>query len=723
MTARTVPSRLTTALRAAEERAAPRLRDLVRRLRENARLESPRRRARWVAIALLLVLVPTLFNAAREGRTAASLELFPSDVGPYPAVRDTTYYAGLLADPELVTQMRLNARAEPAAYSRAQFRLTPRGTVMVTVHAEGSAQTTQLVNALGPQLAGATKRRVAQLAKHDATTLRARIHSGAVRAPARRKLRRRLRETERVVANPAARISLGASAPPRALGWADRLADALPGGRPPRANPVAAALAGLLIAATLWCIGLIVVPPSLVPSAGRRRTRVLGIESAASARWRVGVLDGWRGLVWLGALAVWPILTLRSIVANGVNVPFWDQWTMVSVFQAQDRGVLSFNDFWTQANEHRPLFPRAINFLLAQITSWDIRAELYVNFAVALVTFVVVLIALRRTLTDLTFAIASVVASVIFFSPVQWENWLWGFELEFFMCSLAAVGTMLGLTFVWERSRRAGMGVAVASALVGSYSFANGLLLWPVALALLLLRRRPWRMWVALGVVTWFLYLNGWYSPGGPSKTLFLERPFEYAQFVCLYVGRWFAVNTATGTLAGAALILSFVAGATYVIRERRDTELLERTSFWLGLGLFVLTTSLVTGVSRLGLGLLAASVSRYSVFSGLFAISTMVLLLAIARSERVAGRVFTERTRRAAIALVTLPLLLAALVNTRSSSREMDRWGVEKSAYAACVHGAKSAADPCLKQPDVAAPTLQFDRIRFLRSKGLAGF
>jgi hypothetical protein len=226
-----------------------------------------------------------------------------------------------------------------------------------------------------------------------------------------------------------------------------------------------------------------------------------------------------------------------------------------------------------------------------------------------------------------------------------------------------------------------------------------------------------------LGVLTWFLYLNGWQSPDGPSRSLFLERPLEYLQFVCVYMGRWFAVSDATGTLVGAVMILSFIAGATFVVRHRRDTVLLNRSEFWLGLGLFLLTTSLVTAASRMGQGLFAASVSRYSGFSGLFAISTMVLLFTIVRGEQVAGRVLTDRVRRAAIAAMALPLLLAALVNTRASSRDMDRWGVEKSAYAACVHGAHASTDACLRRPDVAPPTLQFERIKFLRSKGLAGF
>jgi hypothetical protein len=721
-----VASRLVTALRGAEDRAAPALRDLALRLKDNAQLESGRRRIAWVVIALLLVLGPVLFNLARESHIEASVEVYPADVGPYRAVRDPGYYSSLLTDPELVRQMRLNAGARYTEWRNATFRPTPRGTLTLTLGAGSRTRAQRLVNALAAQIAGATQRQLVSQVGQEVATLRAEAGHSARGTAGRRVHRIRLRRLERLAAKPTPRVVLASASPPRATGWADKVADVFPGGRPRRADPVAAGLAGLLVAATLWAIGLVLVPPVRVSGAGRpaRDLSVFGFDLRRLARAPREALVGWRGVAWLGAVAVLPILMLRSIIANGVNVPFWDEWSMVGLFQAQHNGTLGLHDFWTQANEHRPLFPRAINFLLAQGTSWDVRAENYVNFAVALLTFVVLMIVLRRVLDGVPFVAASVVASVIFFSPVQWENWLWGFELEYFICALAAVGTMYALTFVMEeRSVRTGMVIAAACAVLGSFSFANGLLLWPVGLVLLLLRGRPWRLWVVLSVLTWFVYLNGWQSFPGPSRSLFLERPLEYIQFVCLYFGRWFAVGRTTGTLAGAILILGFLVGAAYVVRHRRDAELVHRATFWLGLGLFGLTTAVVTGVSRMGFGLLAASVPRYFGFSGLFAISTMALLFAIVRSEQIAGRKLTVRMRHAAVAAVALPLLLAALVNVRAAFPLMEKWRVDRSADAACVHAVQASTDACLQRPNVARPSLQFDRIQFLRSQGLAGF
>ena len=48
-------------------------------------------------------------------------------------------------------------------------------------------------------------------------------------------------------------------------------------------------------------------------------------------------------------------------------------------------GTLCFADFFAQHNEHRILFPRLIFFGLGRLTHWNIRAELFVSWFLALV--------------------------------------------------------------------------------------------------------------------------------------------------------------------------------------------------------------------------------------------------------------------------------------------------------------------------------------------------
>jgi hypothetical protein len=428
-----------------------------------------------------------------------------------------------------------------------------------------------------------------------------------------------------------------------------------------------------------------------------------------------------RGVLWIAAVAIAPVITLVSIATNAVNVPFADEWSLVPLFQADhfDLGL-----FFAQHHEHRPLFPRAVDYVLAYMTGWDIRAELYLNFAVAVATFLALLAALRRTLDRNAFLAVSVVTSVIFFSPGQWENWLWGWQLEWFLCNLTAVGVIWALAVLVDRSPARGLRIGALAAFVGTFSLGQGLLLWPVGLALLVFRRRPWRLWALLSVATFVLYFAGWTNPGEhPSKTIFLSHPFEFLEWVCLYLGRPFAVSTNTGVAVGALLLLTFAAAATYVVRHRHDMVLVARAEFWLALGAYALGAGLLTDISREGFGLIGAAVSRYSTMAALFAIATMGTVFAVLRGEQVAGRAITAPMRRWAIVAVTAPLLLVAIVNTRHGLDSMGYWRDQKGAILTCGRHATVATDPCLNQGPLNGGPLPFDQIQYLRSKGWAGF
>jgi hypothetical protein len=426
-------------------------------------------------------------------------------------------------------------------------------------------------------------------------------------------------------------------------------------------------------------------------------------------------------------------VTLFSIAANAVNVPWWDEWAMVPLFRGAASGTLHLGAFWVPWNEHRPVFPRAFLFGLAYVTHWDTRVELYVNFALAVATFAVLVLWMRRTLDRTPFVIASIVASVVFFSLVQWENWLWGLQMEWFLSNLAAVGALWALTVTVDRSPRRGLLIGAGCALVATFSFGQGLLLWPVGLALLILRRRPWRTWAVLSVATPVVYFANWHEVAGhPSRSLFLEHPLQFADFVLRYLWRGLAVSTATGRLVGGAMLVAFLAAAAYVVARRHDAALVNRSALWLGTGLYMLGAAVITAISRLGVGVEYAAQSRYMTAGALLAIATMALLFTIARSDHIAAHPITPAVRRAAMAAVAIPLLLAAIVNSRSGSDEMDKRGMYLSAFAACTRHVQAPTDPCMDggvpRPDGAVPSPDakhklFERITFLRSKGWAGY
>jgi hypothetical protein len=219
-----------------------------------------------VAVAVLLVVGPLAFNLAREPGFKASVQLFPSAVAPYPKISDPRYYEALLADPELREQMRLNVGDRVAKYEDVTIRRGPGSDrLTVTAEADKPEKAQRFVNGLAPQIAGATRRQLGLVVQQDVDRLRVRLGRGASGA-AERSIRRRLRRLVGYGEFPPPRVLPGANAPrPRIERWADRLVDDLPGDFRARPDPAWAALAGLLVAATLWAIGLVLAPP------GRRR--------------------------------------------------------------------------------------------------------------------------------------------------------------------------------------------------------------------------------------------------------------------------------------------------------------------------------------------------------------------------------------------------------------------------------------------------------------------
>src|SRR4051794_41225248 len=85
-------------------------------LRERARSESRGRRLGWAAIALVLAVVPFVFNLERVGSYSASVDVFPRRLKGYQPVEDPAYYRSFLSDTELEDQMSLNTGARADEY-------------------------------------------------------------------------------------------------------------------------------------------------------------------------------------------------------------------------------------------------------------------------------------------------------------------------------------------------------------------------------------------------------------------------------------------------------------------------------------------------------------------------------------------------------------------------------------------------------------------------------
>jgi len=336
------------------------------------------------------------------------------------------------------------------------------------------------------------------------------------------------------------------------------------------------------------------------------------------------------------------VLLIWAVWQYAVNVPFSDQWEFVPLLDKTYHGGLTFHDLWAQHNEHRLLFPEIIMLALACLTHWDIRYELALNLLLALGIFAVLVHQVKITgrklgLGGLRWAVP--VIALITFSLAQYQNWLWGWQLQMFLNVLAALGGLVLLaneTFRWRR-----FAFAALLGIVATYSFANGLLFWPVGLCILFVAttgtkagRAALSGWTLVSVLTLVSYLYHFQKPEKhPPLNLVFKMPLDYVAYVLKYTGTlcvqygggYGAADGGFALVFGLAALVAF-GWAVGMLLRRRIADV--RTLLpYIGMSLYSLVSALMTGVGRLGFGSNEALSSRYGTMMVPFWVALVVFL------------------------------------------------------------------------------------------------
>lgn len=372
----------------------------------------------------------------------------------------------------------------------------------------------------------------------------------------------------------------------------------------------------------------------------------------------------------------------------GVNVPILDQWGLPEMFVAAREGRLRHYvlGLMFPNNEHVILVPKLIWTALAFPTGWNACAEMFVTCALALVSF----IAVERLGGDSgggARGLRSFVNAVVMFSAVQYENWLWGFQLAFLLTQTLVVVAVVvvrrtyGADFhpisEWKKFgvRRpfpylpnealAAAGLCAAASL----SSAQGLLAWGVLAPLLHfspgLRAVRWRImafWTFAATMTAVAYVS-FFANGyavAYDRSFALRHPLSaLAAFVGL-VGAPFAQGFPTpvgwsAALLGSGILLLLAVATVHAARRGLMMEIapcLALAAF--GLGFVALTT-----VGRAGVGLDAIAVtSRYLTAPALTAVATFDILRLAARNRKEAMRGYC------AVAVMAVTLSAVAVPN-----------------------------------------------------------
>jgi hypothetical protein len=281
---------------------------------------------------------------------------------------------------------------------------------------------------------------------------------------------------------------------------------------------------------------------------------------------------------WLCAAIPWVFL-MGMYTFFSLPFPYLDQWEFPLFLVKYYDGTLGFGDFWAQHNEHRLISPRLLMLAMALATDWNIYFELAVNFLLGSLLFILCCLFLRAmqhgTIRMPWFI---VIIAPLLFSLSQWGNWFLGWQLQVFMNLVAVAGTFLLLADPKQGLLR--YFGAMILAVVATYSFANGLLVWPLGAILIgfaapkISRELYLRLaiWVLLGTAVAATYLYGYQSPEHhPPLSSIFEKFLQFPLYVFGYLGQPVLNFSHVGAVIAGGMGLAIFATLIYkMMKEQR---------------------------------------------------------------------------------------------------------------------------------------------------------
>lgn len=439
--------------------------------------------------------------------------------------------------------------------------------------------------------------------------------------------------------------------------------------------------------------------------------------------------------VLLCGLAILPACFLAVLIYKyGVDLPYWEQWELVTLFEKFSRGTLSFYDFFEQQLEFREFLPKLIFLALGWLTRWDIRYEMWVIFLLAcFVSFSIYLLG-KKTLGDLTIQrqIALLVSNIFIFSPIQYENWLFGIQIVYFI-PIACIMACLLIGYSGLGTKVKFLSCAILS-IISTFSSANGILCWVVVLPVLAWSSsyEDWqkKKWFALAwtvglILSVVFYFYGYEKPAHhPSMTEAFTHPVRAMIYFFAFTGATLGWGKGiVAASAGVALTSLFVLPCLYFWKFRADFNLAWRMLGWLMLGAYAVLTAVLVTVGRLGFGIGQALTARYMAFSLFLIIALVHLMPIILQDSEKRGYFIRNRTLMTRVA--ALALIIVVLLHVRNfplATRYMAAMRLDHLQGKACLLFINFIQGECLTDklfPDLSlvqqgARTL--DRLGFLR-------
>jgi len=329
----------------------------------------------------------------------------------------------------------------------------------------------------------------------------------------------------------------------------------------------------------------------------------------------------------IAAVAILPAVALAWLLwRNCVNILYWDEWMddLAGLLPALHAGHLTVGQLFAAHNESRLPILRGLFLTACWLHGGDPRWLNWCSWLLACFTLGNLWTLGRLALPKIPLPgrVALIgLTSMLLFSPVQMDGWMWSMIAEFFLANAIFV---LAMRIAWGNQREwmRWSGCAVLC-LLATFSYVNGFLSWVLIPILLTTRRDKRRIgpliaWFGFAGIIGLLYFAGLNWP--PSSV----HPMQSAYFLLAVLGSPLSCFSAdavhTSAVAGGILLIFFALLAVSLLRRRHAIV-------WIVLGLYALLTALLIAVGRAGGGIDNALSSRYRTLTLFFPLAVIHLL------------------------------------------------------------------------------------------------
>ena len=336
------------------------------------------------------------------------------------------------------------------------------------------------------------------------------------------------------------------------------------------------------------------------------------------------------------------ILYVAYIATYGVNVPYWDEWQIVPLFQKFYYGNLHFFELLTAKHNEHLVFV-SFSFMLLQdlITGFNTKSLLYTSAILQISSFLILSkIAWNLLAKNQLRPWLFVFMAIAIFSISQHKNTLWAFQTAWYLITFLFAASLFVLEKTYSSSNkyfqiRLTIAATLLAALASFCSF-QGLIVWAAGAVFIfakndlsfsqLRRDRNAYIWLVCASITLAVFSAIWLRDANQPPL------FNGSLIARLGTSLYITVGTLGAAVGEAGSRIVMLSGGLYVLLLIGALVKIQRSSHRseyatpLALVSFGLIFGLLVGLGRAPFGTSIVNETRYGAYALLSTIGLVII-------------------------------------------------------------------------------------------------